>query len=342
MNRHLSIDANRVRAFSPTAFDERGDVFEYRAARIIDAPAICDLFVRAERHDDVPRVLELDELIEELSSASADLDENSMVALDGGRIVGFVSVSHRRADAVEQRCHIGGVVDPHHRQRGIGGTLVGFAVGRSRSILEAIDDELPKYIRLQIYEYVASVNRLALALGFSPVRYFDDLLRPLTDLPERMTIEGLTLAPWPDGRDDDARITRNASFLDHWGSVPTSPEIWREQLHGFGGRPDLSFVACDASTDEIVSVLVSARYEADDTLLGRSDGWIQTLGTLREWRGTGIGTALIVEAMHAYRAAGLTHASIGVDSENPSGAARLYRGLGFEPVQRMITYQISV
>jgi len=37
-----------------------------------------------------------------------------------------------------------------------------------------------------------------------------------------------------------------------------------------------------------------------------------------------------------------THASIGVDSENPSGAARLYRNLGFLPCQRVITHQIEL
>jgi ribosomal protein S18 acetylase RimI-like enzyme len=39
---------------------------------------------------------------------------------------------------------------------------------------------------------------------------------------------------------------------------------------------------------------------------------------------------------------GLTHASIGVDSESPTGAARLYRRLGFEPVQRAIDYEIAL
>jgi ribosomal protein S18 acetylase RimI-like enzyme len=88
--------------------------------------------------------------------------------------------------------------------------------------------------------------------------------------------------------------------------------------------------------------LVSARYEADDELLGRRDAWIDILSTLRAWRGRGVGSALIIEALHAYRDADLTHASIGVDSDNPSGAARLYRALGFEPIQRTIAHQIEL
>jgi hypothetical protein len=38
----------------------------------------------------------------------------------------------------------------------------------------------------------------------------------------------------------------------------------------------------------------------------------------------------------------LTHASLGVDSDSPTGAAKLYRGLGFELSQRLITRQITI
>ena len=36
------------------------------------------------------------------------------------------------------------------------------------------------------------------------------------------------------------------------------------------------------------------------------------------------------------------HAVLEVDSANPTGAARLYRALGFESLHRSVTYQIEV
>ena len=60
------------------------------------------------------------------------------------------------------------------------------------------------------------------------------------------------------------------------------------------------------------------------------------------WRGRGVASTLIAASLHAFAAEGLTHASIGVDSENQSGAARLYRALGFEPVRRTVTHQVQV
>lgn len=317
-------------------------MFEYRAATLADAPAICDLVVGSERHDGVPRVLELAELIEDLSGESVDLAQRSLIALADGNIAGYMIVHHKRAEVVEQRCHLDGTVAPAFRGQGVGRALVEFGIERARAALVAIDDDLPKFIRLAGYDYIESIQRLAARTGFTPVRYFDELLRPLTDLPARSTVEGLRILPWPRDRDEEIRAAKNASFLDHWGSVPTPAAAWHDQLHGVTGRSDLSFIAVDARTDEVVAMLATSRYEADDALLGRSDGWIQTLGTVRQWRGKGVGSALIIEALHAYRAAGLTHASIGVDSENPSGAARLYRNLGFEPRQRMVTHQIQI
>jgi hypothetical protein len=43
-------------------------MFDSRAATLADAPAICELSRRSEAFDGVPRVLDLDELIEELES----------------------------------------------------------------------------------------------------------------------------------------------------------------------------------------------------------------------------------------------------------------------------------
>lgn len=77
-------------------------------------------------------------------------------------------------------------------------------------------------------------------------------------------------------------------------------------------------------------------------MLGRVDGWVQTLATLRPWRGRGVGSTLIAHALRAYVDEGFTHASIGVDSENPSGAARLYRNLGFELDRRAVVFQLEL
>jgi mycothiol synthase len=235
-----------------------------------------------------------------------------------------------------------GQVDPAHRGLGVGRALLTWGIERASEQLRGTGHDVPKYLRVDAYDQIESAHHLYARFGFTPVRWFEELLRPLDELPDLRSVEGVSIVPWPGDRDEEARQVRNESFADHWGSTPTTVESWQKQLHGYGSRPDLSLAAVEDATNRIVGICVNHRYEADDELLGRSDGWIMTLGTLRAWRGKGIGSALLVHSLHAFAGAGLTHASIGVDADSPTGANLLYRRLGFEPVQRSITHQIEV
>jgi len=51
---------------------------------------------------------------------------------------------------------------------------------------------------------------------------------------------------------------------------------------------------------------------------------------------------MIAWSLRAFADAGFSHAVLEVDADNPTGAARLYRNLGFEPHLRSITYEIEV
>lgn len=57
-------------------------------------------------------------------------------------------------------------------------------------------------------------------------------------------------------------------------------------------------------------------------------GAIQNLGVVPQWRGYGLGTALLMKALHGFRSAGLTRAFLEVTAQN-DGAIRLYRRVGF-------------
>ena len=57
-------------------------------------------------------------------------------------------------------------------------------------------------------------------------------------------------------------------------------------------------------------------------------GSIQNLGILPGWRGRGLGDALLLQALHGFRQAGLQRALLEVTDKNEP-AIRLYRRLGF-------------
>jgi mycothiol synthase len=147
--------------------------------------------------------------------------------------------------------------------------------------------------------------------------------------------------PWPD-TDEETLAVRNATFADHRGSMAVSADVWDEVVHGHGGRPDVSFVAVDEASGRLVGICLNQAYPEDEAVTGRKDGIIATLGTLRDARGRGVATALIAASLRAFVGAGFTHAALDVDAENPSGAFQLYRGLGFEPDHRSISFDLPL
>lgn len=57
-------------------------------------------------------------------------------------------------------------------------------------------------------------------------------------------------------------------------------------------------------------------------------GMFQNLGVVPEFRGFGLGKALLLKALHGFRRAGLKRAFLEVTARN-NRAVRLYHGIGF-------------
>lgn len=297
--------------------------------------------VRAsERHDRVPIVTTLELLEAELTIHPVDPTTDTRVAVIDDEVVGHIVAYHLPSEVREERSYLFGGVHPDHRRRGIGTTLMRWGIARATEQLRSSGRTIPRYIRVDRLDHVTDAHELYRSLGMSTVRFHEELLRPLTDLPTVAVPEGVRLVPWDRRRSEEIRTMKNLAFEDHWGSTPTSAESWHELTEGPGARLDLSTLA--VATDRVVGMCLVHRYPGDDELLGRRDAWIDKLATLREWRGRGVATALVAHSLHRFLDDGLTHASIGVDSANPTGAAHLYRSLGFATEQRSTTWQLTV
>lgn len=295
---------------------------------------------RVEQHDAIPIVTPLEEFVDWLDDPRLDLARDTRAAVVNETIVGFGRVWHRPSGEREERAFLVGAVDPDFRRRGIGFTIMEWLLGRARELLEGAPNQLPRYVRTSAYDFELSALRLYQRFGMVPVRYHDQLLRDLVELPEVEIPDGVEVVPWDPTRSEEARIAVNQAFADHWGSTPRDRESWQHDLTGFGVRLDLSYLAIDH--DQVVGVCRNSHYPSDQAVTGRLDGWVDQLGVVRSHRQRRVASALIVASLHAFRKAGFTHSALGVDSENSTGAYRVYERLGFRPMHRSVLHQLQL
>lgn len=312
-----------------------------RAAQIEDLESIAGLLTAVFGYDGIPIVQTAVELKEEFVAPSCTIENDVMVVQLEEKIIGVAYTYFLPSESKEERCYIFGGVLPEFRQQGVGTELMTWAVQQGESLLRATGRTLPKYLRTNVSQQNESAARLFAKFGMKPVRFEEDLIREITNLPEVNVNQKYSIIPWDSDRNEEARIVKNLAFQDHWGSTPSSSEHWLQMVNGSTARLDHSFLAVKQQR-EIVGLLLTHRYESDDDLLGKRIGWIDKLATLAEHRKQSIAKNLIARALHSYAEDGLTHAALSVDTQNPTGAYGLYASLGFELYRGTVTFERQV
>jgi mycothiol synthase len=312
-----------------------------RAAQFEDLESIAALLTAVFGYDGIPIVQTAIELEEEFVAPSCTIENDVMVVELEGRLIGVTYTYFLPSESKEERCYIFGGVLPEFRQQGVGTKLMTWAIQHAESLLQSTGRTLPKYLRASVSQQNESAARLFGHFEMRAVRFEEDLIRDLTNLPEENKNPKYSIIPWDSDRNEEARIVKNLAFQDHWGSTPNSSEIWLQLVNGSTARLDHSFLAVNQQ-QEIVGLLLTHRYESDDELLGKRIGWIDKLATLAEYRKQSIAKNLIAHALSSYAQSGFTHAALSVDTENPTGAYGLYASLGFELYRGTVTFERQI
>ena len=278
------------------------------------------------------------ELEEEFVAPCCTIENDVMVAQLEGKLIGVAYTYFLPSESKEERCYIFGGVLPEFHQQGVGEKLMMWAIQHAESLLQSTGRTLPKYLRASVSQQNESAARLFAHFEMKAVRFEEDLIRDLVNLPEENRNSKYLIVPWDLARNEEARIVKNLAFQDHWGSTPNSSELWLQMVNGSTARLDHSFFAVNQQ-QEIVGLLLTHRYESDDELLSKRIGWIDKLATLAEHRKQSIAKNLITHALHSYTEDGLTHAALSVDTQNPTGAYGLYASLGFELYRGTVTFE---
>jgi ribosomal protein S18 acetylase RimI-like enzyme len=67
-------------------------------------------------------------------------------------------------------------------------------------------------------------------------------------------------------------------------------------------------------------------------------GWVKDLAVTNEWRGKGLGKAVLLFALGEHQRRGTPRVGLKVDGVNPTGAAQLYERVGFRVIKRLRVY----
>jgi len=154
------------------------------------------------------------------------------------------------------------------------------------------------------------------------------------ELPTGITIE--IVDPLDDGVAQRLYTLDETAFAHHYGHVPTDLATWTVELRNEAGfDPSLARIARVDGVD--AALLIGSDRIANDDL-----GYIDSLGVLEEFRGRGLGRALLQHAFAEYAQRGRTGVRLNVDSDNATGATRLYESVGMSSVEVVDTWELEV
>ncbi len=313
--------------------------FTIRPANLDDVEGSVEMFNLCSKAMIGAHAYTVERYTKEWQVPNFDLQRDTrLVITHAGQIVGCIEVW----DITEPHVHpwIWGLVHPEWEDKGIGTAMMDWALDRAREAIPRAPDGARVSAHAGTVNTYAPAKALLQNMGMKTVRYGWDMLINLSEEPP---------APlWPEGISirniqipDDAEALYRAedeTFQDHWGYVETPFEEgfkqWKHYVFEIRKPdPDLWLLAMDG--DEIAG-MVSCRAEADDD---PDKGWVSVLGVRRPWRRRGLGLALLRHVIGEFYRRGKPRVGLGVDSNNLSGATRLYEKAGMHVQREYVTYE---
>jgi ribosomal protein S18 acetylase RimI-like enzyme len=269
---------------------------------------------------------------------NCDPDRDVIVAERDGRIAGYGRTAWRRVLDGPLLFEVIVFADPDDFDAFAGL----FDSTEARAIELAAGHEAPdKVLETFAGDRASERSQLIDARGYEPIRHEYMMVRPNLDDLDAPLPEGLEIR---DVRPEHLRQIWEAeaeAFRDHWGYSEPTEATW-EAFRNDPVQGDASLWRVAWDGDQVAGMVRSFINPADNERFKRKRGWVENISVRRPWRRRGLARALIAASFPLLRARGMTEGALGVDTENTSGALRVYESCGFRPVSRTTTYRKSI
>jgi mycothiol synthase len=270
--------------------------------------------------------------------AGFDPADDIVVAMVHGVVVGYGWTDWVETTDSRLEYRTRGNVDPAWRRRGVGSAILAHNEAHLREVAARSADPRPRNFGAWANDQTPGGVVLLRRAGYTPARYFFEMLRPHLD--------EIEVSPLPDGMElrpvagtDQLRQLWHAdseAFMDHWGGHDSSDAAFQQWMTDPNFDPSLFLVAWDG--DEIAGAVLNLIDAEENAALGRRRGLLDSVFVRRPWRRRGLAAALVGRSLALLHERGMTSAWLGVDADNPTGALGVYERAGFAVHRRGTAY----
>ena len=315
-----------------------------------DGVAVAALVDEESRLGGKPTVSDPDEMVQDLGFIEhLDPSRDTLileVSSDGGSSIPVayaVVRSFRESPGPRVLRHMV-KVHPQYLRRGIGTAVLGWCRARLDEMAAQVIPTDPAATPVVYRTTIGYDTPGGLALmereKYEPVAYWGEMERPLDDLPSGGLPDGVELRPVDESQLRTIWEAEAEASRDHWGYIEPTDAHFREFLEF--PHTDHSLWTVAWHQDEVVGQIRAFINHQENRELGLKVGWTEWISTARPWRRRGIAGAMLCESMRRLADRGMDTARLGVHTDNPNGAFRLYENHGFVQTARSTEFEKAV
>lgn len=303
------------------------DGYSVRPASRSDAEVITEMFIEQEVLINGEPESTPEDLFDDWATPGFVIERDTWTVFSGDELVGYCGIVKNIPPDIYAAY---GAVRPSHWDRGIGNYLFDVVERRAVEIADG-----PASVRQWVDAKDERAIELLIRRGYEFVRRFWRMDISLEqELPSPGEPEGISIRGFVKGSDErTAHDVLEAAFAEHWGFSPRTYEQAAESRWEAGWfHPEMSLVA--EADGSMVAVCINGPR--------LSDGYVEDLGVLPDWRGRGVAETLLRRSFSIFKEQGKRRACLNVDSDNSTGAMRLYERVGMRPATSYDVYQSHV
>lgn len=304
-----------------------------------DYPRMLTIIDASNRVDKEERAVTLADLQNDYQHLNnSDPEKDMLFAEINGEAIAYSRVEWYQEEDPNHRiyAHFVNLV-PEWREKGIEQAMIQWCETRLTGIAASHARDSRRFLQTYSNGFKEGFNAILASLAYTPARYFIAMARPLEDIPAADLPEGIETRLV---KESEQRAVWDASieaFRDHWGYARPTEEDYQAYRGSKHFQPDLWQVAWHG--EDIVGSVLNYIDQDYNEKYDKKRGWTEEITTHREWRRRGIARALIVRSMHMHKALGMKEVGLGVDTDNPNGALKLYQSLGYQKERTWITFR---